>query len=349
MESVNCAASPAPPIQRSPIRSTAIGATMNCGARMRLTIIFRATIAIGARWPRICGLPATRRVRCSAGALARGCVCATPDGVRRPGVRRYDDQYDGAGSSGLDSKYSATNVALYGSLDADLGAAQHALGRAARGAARGTLRRQRRCRRLRFRPRPITWSAAISPGTDAIAEASTSTSRWRGATRAAVSISARESSPSNAASVPNRCGASRPASSTRAPTTRCSLQIGCVLHAPPEHAGVSVRAAAAEQSLELRLLYPECQRRRELRTGRRRRLPAEQPLANIRQPSLLRTRYLGVSGLFASLDLDGRAQPFAPGYKASVAVEYNHPTGWFARLDASALGSYYYYTSDAQS
>ncbi|MGB6308460.1 MAG: TonB-dependent receptor [Steroidobacteraceae bacterium] len=64
--------------------------------------------------------------------------------------------------------------------------------------------------------------------------------------------------------------------------------------------------------------------------------------------SLLRTRYLGVSGLFASLDLDGRAQPFAPGYKASAAVEYNHPAGWFARLDASALGSYYYYTSDAQ-
>jgi iron complex outermembrane recepter protein len=64
--------------------------------------------------------------------------------------------------------------------------------------------------------------------------------------------------------------------------------------------------------------------------------------------SLLRTRYLGVSGVFAGLDIDGRAQPFAPGYKLSAAVEYNHPTGWFARLDASALGSYYYYTSDAQ-
>jgi len=33
----------------------------------------------------------------------------------------YDDQYDGAGSSGLTSRYTATNVALYGSLDADLG------------------------------------------------------------------------------------------------------------------------------------------------------------------------------------------------------------------------------------
>jgi outer membrane receptor protein involved in Fe transport len=65
--------------------------------------------------------------------------------------------------------------------------------------------------------------------------------------------------------------------------------------------------------------------------------------------SLLRTRYLGVSGSFAGLGLDGRAQPFAPSYKLSAAVEYHHPAGWFARLDASAIGSFYYYTSDAQS
>jgi outer membrane receptor protein involved in Fe transport len=64
--------------------------------------------------------------------------------------------------------------------------------------------------------------------------------------------------------------------------------------------------------------------------------------------SLLRTRYLGVSGLFAGLGIDGRAQPFAPSYKLSAAVEYHHPAGWFARLDASAIGSFYYYTSDSQ-
>jgi iron complex outermembrane receptor protein len=64
--------------------------------------------------------------------------------------------------------------------------------------------------------------------------------------------------------------------------------------------------------------------------------------------SLLRTRYLDVKGLFASLDIDGRAQPFAPSYKFSAGVEYQDPKGWFARLDASALGSFYYYTSDAQ-
>jgi outer membrane receptor protein involved in Fe transport len=64
--------------------------------------------------------------------------------------------------------------------------------------------------------------------------------------------------------------------------------------------------------------------------------------------SLLRTRYVDVTGLFASLDIDGRAQPFAPEYKLSATLEYHDPNGWFARLDASALDSFYYYTSDAQ-
>jgi iron complex outermembrane recepter protein len=64
--------------------------------------------------------------------------------------------------------------------------------------------------------------------------------------------------------------------------------------------------------------------------------------------SLLRTRYLDVSGFSAGLDIDGRAQPFAPGYKLAAAVEYHDPNGWFARVDASAIGSFYYYTSDAQ-
>ncbi len=38
--------------------------------------------------------------------------------------------------------------------------------------------------------------------------------------------------------------------------------------------------------------------------------------------ALLHTRYLGVSGVFQSLAIDGRAQPFAPGYELSAAVEY---------------------------
>jgi len=62
----------------------------------------------------------------------------------------------------------------------------------------------------------------------------------------------------------------------------------------------------------------------------------------------LRTRYLGVTGRFDTLAIDGRAQPFAPGYEASLGLEYMTQSGWFARLDAHAIGSFYYYTSDAQ-
>jgi len=42
------------------------------------------------------------------------------------------------------------------------------------------------------------------------------------------------------------------------------------------------------------------------------------------------------------------AQPFAPGYKLSMALDYHHPNGWFARFDVSAIDQFYYYTSDAQ-
>jgi len=65
--------------------------------------------------------------------------------------------------------------------------------------------------------------------------------------------------------------------------------------------------------------------------------------------ALLHTRYLGVSGVFTSLDIDGRAQPFAPNYEFSLALEYHASNGWFARLDSHAIDSFYYYTSDAQS
>jgi outer membrane receptor protein involved in Fe transport len=62
----------------------------------------------------------------------------------------------------------------------------------------------------------------------------------------------------------------------------------------------------------------------------------------------LRTRYSDVGEVFSSLDIDGRAQPFAPNYQAAIAIEYRDPRGWFARLDSHAQGSFYYYTSDAQ-
>lgn len=65
--------------------------------------------------------------------------------------------------------------------------------------------------------------------------------------------------------------------------------------------------------------------------------------------SLLRARYLTVDLSPMLSTLGGRAQPFAPGYKSSVSLDYAHPSGAFVRVDSSAVGSFYYYTSDAQS
>jgi iron complex outermembrane receptor protein len=42
------------------------------------------------------------------------------------------------------------------------------------------------------------------------------------------------------------------------------------------------------------------------------------------------------------LALDGRAQSFAPEYQLSAALSYSHPTGLFARLDASATDGFYF-------
>jgi hypothetical protein len=50
-------------------------------------------------------------------------------------------------------------------------------------------------------------------------------------------------------------------------------------------------------------------------------------------------RYIGQAG--ESVDLDGRAQEYAPGYKTALALEYRHPQGWFARLDATATDGFY--------
>jgi iron complex outermembrane receptor protein len=67
--------------------------------------------------------------------------------------------------------------------------------------------------------------------------------------------------------------------------------------------------------------------------------------------SLLRTRFIGYSyidqngNLFA---LSGRAQPYAPGYEAALALDYHHPQGWFARVDVQAVDGYYFDASDDQ-
>ncbi|MFI4866304.1 MAG: TonB-dependent receptor [Steroidobacterales bacterium] len=63
---------------------------------------------------------------------------------------------------------------------------------------------------------------------------------------------------------------------------------------------------------------------------------------------LLHTRYLGYDSQAIECPntplpaLDGRAQSFAPEYQLSAALNYSHPDGWFARLDASATDGFYF-------
>jgi iron complex outermembrane recepter protein len=253
----------------------------------------------------------------------------------------------GAGSSGLQSKYSATNVALYGSLDADLGA---------RTTVSGGLRLEQRQAHYADSadvqtPFPnetnhmiggnLSWEFRMDDGKHLYATLA------RGYKGGGFNIGSQILSEQR----------------SFGPETLWSIETG-LKYAPPDRA----------LQLQTDVFY---MRRQNMQVYLSEQLQPSNPLDYVfytqnasngenygfegeaayrlddrwqvsGSASLLHTRYVGVSGSFASLGIDGRAQPFAPSYKLSAAVEYRHPTGWFARLDASALGSFYYYTSDAQ-
>ena len=253
----------------------------------------------------------------------------------------------GAGSSGLDSKYSATNVALYGSLEANVGA---------RSVLSGGLRVERRVADYSdsadiLSPFPeqtnhmiggnVSWETAAGDGEHVYATLA------RGYKGGGFNIGSGILSEQRSFS----------------PESLWSLETG-------------LKYAEAQSPLQLQtdVFY---MRRQNMQVYLSEQLQQNNPLAYVfytqnasngenyglegeaayrlsdrwqisGSGSLLHTRYVGVSGLFESLDLDGRAQPFAPSYKLSAALDYRHPSGWFARLDVSAIGSFYYYTSDAQ-
>jgi iron complex outermembrane receptor protein len=258
----------------------------------------------------------------------------------------YDAGPPDAGSSGLDSKYSATNVALYGSLEANVGA---------RSVLSGGLRVERRVADYSDSadvqtPFPaqtnhmvggnVSWETAAGDGEHVYATLA------RGYKGGGFNIGSGVLSEQRSFN----------------PESLWSLETG-------------LKYAEAQSPLQLQtdVFY---MRRQNMQVYLSEQLQQNNPLAYVfytqnasngenyglegeaayrlndrwqisGSGSLLHTRYVGVNGLFASLDLDGRAQPFAPSYKLSAAVDYRHPSGWFARLDASALGSFYYYTSYA--
>ncbi len=258
----------------------------------------------------------------------------------------YDDQYYGAGSSGLSSKYSATNVALYGSLEADVGS---------RSTLSGGLRVEQR-------------HAHYADSADVQTPFPTQTNHMVGGN---LSFETRVADGEHLYATVARGYkgggfniGSQILSEQRSfgPETLWSIETG-------------VKHARADSALQLQadLFY---MRRQSMQVYLAEQLQQNNPLAYVfytqnasdgenyglegeaayrlgrwqfsGSASLLRTTYLGVTGQFTALGLEGRAQPFAPGYKLSAAVEYRHPAGWFARLDASAVGSFYYNTSDAQ-
>jgi outer membrane receptor protein involved in Fe transport len=285
------------------------------------------------RW--LAGVYALRLTESDAQAFVWDAYDAGPDGT------------PGAGSSGLDSRYSATNVALYGSLDADLGA---------RDVLSGGLRLEQRQAHYADSadaqtPFPqetnhmiggnVSWTRSTGEGEHVYVTLA------RGYKGGGFNIG------SGILSEQREFG----------PESLWSLETG-------------LKYARADSPLELQtdVFY---MRRQNMQVYLSEQLQQNNPLNYVfytqnasngenygfegeaayrldsrwqvsGSASLLHTRYTGVAGLFSSLDIDGRAQPFAPEYKLSAAVEYHHPAGWFARLDSSATDSFYYYTSDAQ-
>jgi iron complex outermembrane recepter protein len=262
-------------------------------------------------------------------------------------VYTYDDQYYGAGSSVLDSQYSATNVALYGSLEADLGA---------RTTLSGGLR-------LEQRDAQYADNADIqTPFPSQHNHMAGGNLSWQrvldGAEHLYVTLA--RGYKGGGFNIGSEILAEQ---RSFGPESLWSLETG-------------LKYAQPSSPLELQadLFY---MRRQNMQVYLSEQLQQNNPLAYVFYTqnasdgenlglegeasfhidtrwqvsgsiSVLRTRYLDVTGVFGDLGLDGRAQPFAPGYKLSAALEYHHPAGWFARLDASALDSFYYYTSDAQ-
>jgi iron complex outermembrane receptor protein len=253
----------------------------------------------------------------------------------------------GTGSSGLDSQYAATNVALYGSLDADVGK---------RTTLSGGLRVEQRTadysdsadvttpfpdERNHMIGGNLSWSRSTGDGEHLYVTLARGYKGGGFNIGSGILSEQREFGPESLWSAETGLKFARPDSPLQFQTDvfymlRDNMQVylseQLQQNNPLNYVFYTQNASKGENyGLESEVSY---------------RIDSHWQISG--SGSLLRTRYMDVGGLFSTLDLDGRAQPFAPSYKASAAVEYHHPTGLFARFDASAIGSFYYYTSDAQ-
>jgi iron complex outermembrane recepter protein len=259
----------------------------------------------------------------------------------------YNDQFNGAGGSALDSRYSATNMALYGSLDADLGpgstlsAGLRVEQREARYEDSADIQTPFPKQTNRMVGGNLSWTKRTGNGEHLYVTLGRGFKGGGFNIGSQILAEQRGFGPESLWNIETGFKYERHDSPfqlqadvfyTRRQNMQVYLSEQLQQNNPLAYVFYTQNASQGENyGVEAELAY---------RTGRRWQISGS--------ASLLHTRYLGVNGLFADLGIDGRAQPFAPSYKFSGAVEYQHPTGWFARLDVSAIGSYYYYTSDSQ-
>ena len=260
----------------------------------------------------------------------------------------FDDQSYGAGTSGLDSRYTATNVALYGSVDADLGP---------RTAVSGGLRVEHReavysdsadvdtpfPRQLdRMIGGNLSFSQATGDGGHAYLTLARGYKGGGFNIGSQILSDQRGFNPESLWSAETGFKFSRPDAAVEAQVD--------VFYTRRQHMQVYLSQQLQQNNPLAYVFFTQNASNGEnyglegevaCRVDERWRL--------FGSASLLRTRYVGVSGEFAELGLEGRAQPFAPSYKLAAGVEYRHPRGWFARMDSTAMGSFYYSTVGGQS
>jgi iron complex outermembrane recepter protein len=257
----------------------------------------------------------------------------------------YDDQYNGAGVTTLSSQYEATNVALYSALDASVGA---------RGSLSGGLRVEHRDATYADSAStalPAAINSMVGGNLSYTLKSSEQQREYltlaRGYKGGGFNIGA-EILPGQRLFGPEDLWSAEAGIKREATDGRFDFQAD-VFFMRREHMQVYTSQQLYPTDPLTYVFFTQNAANGQnmgLESAGRFRVDEHWELSG--SLALLSTTYTHVAPVFANLDLDGRAQPFAPGYEVSAAAEYHRPSGWFARLDSHAVDSFFYYTSDPQ-
>jgi iron complex outermembrane recepter protein len=257
----------------------------------------------------------------------------------------YDDQYNGAGITRLSSQYAATNVALYSALDASIGA---------RGSLSGGIRVEHRDATYADSAStalPAAINGMVGGNLSYTLKSSEQQREYltlaRGYKGGGFNIGA-QILPGQRLFGPEDLWSAEAGVKREAADGRFDFQAD-VFFMRREHMQVYTSQQLYPTDPLTYVFFTQNASNGQnmgLESAGRFRVDEHWELSG--SLALLSTTYTHVAPVFASLDLDGRAQPFAPGYEVSAAAEYHRPSGWFARLDSHAVDSFFYYTSDPQ-